>query len=435
MKTKTKSAVAENAAEIKVGDPIRFKAYSELLDDPYLQEGQIAYITSVTKDGKGHLLYDVTLEKGSKAGKDSLYPDEFEVLSEEEKSMLEIAADGMQDKKPVAKKSAKKPVVQEEDEEEEEIEEEEIEEDEEESEDEEEDADSDEEEEQDEEIEEEDEEEEIKAQAKALVASKKSAKAPAAKSKTTKQKSAAKKETKKAVKEVKEKVAPKEKGLIKSKEKDDYIMSFLKKFKQAPIAAAKELRKESDEKRFYLGGVLDYIWNNDVFEEEKNEDGSPVYSGFEGFGEFCENVIGISYRQAVNYQNVYRIFRSHGYGIEEVKRIGMTNAGILCPFLKDAEGEVDIDELLEYGSSHTNKEFRSYIQSKYEEAEIEGHGNRNKAKLVKFIFALFDDQAELINQAIQLAKEQAPIEKENATEGEIMSAALLHICETYMDAQ
>lgn len=196
-------------------------------------------------------------------------------------------------------------------------------------------------------------------------------------------------------------------------------------------AAALAIAKESEAKRFLLGGVLLYIQKTKVYEEEKDSAGVPRFTGQKGFAVFCEQYIGLSYSSAKLYQRIYANFTSMGLGVEDFRRVGTAKAREIVQMIELDFSKADVEEAIHIGETKTHEELHSHVSSKMQDAEIEGHGLRDKVKCTLYKFEVFADQEDIINAAIRLAMDNGDIKD---TDQNALGRAFVSICSDYLQA-
>lgn len=196
-------------------------------------------------------------------------------------------------------------------------------------------------------------------------------------------------------------------------------------------AAALAIAKDSEAKRFLLGGVLLYIQKTKVYEEEKDSAGVPRFTGQKGFAMFCEQYIGLSYSSAKLYQRIYANFTSMGLGVEDFRRVGTAKAREIVQMIELDFSKADVEEAIHIGETKTHEELHSHVSSKMQDAEIEGHGLRDKVKCALYKFEVFADQEDIINAAIRLAMDNGDIKD---TDQNALGRAFVSICSDYLQA-
>ncbi len=378
---------------------LRFTGYATQNNDPKLSPGAVIYFLKQARDDKNIPVYDVATTKKGKVAVESLYADEFEVVD----------ADSTPEAAPVAapakkKKTEFKKVVEEPG------------------------------------------EEQPAPKAKKAKAVKAEA-APAKKTKKEKVKAEAPVEVQEP-QEVQEPAAEAESvpavqpEAVKEVEDikpastpelgmDAVTLNLIQEHGGNACAAALAIAKDSEAKRFLLGGVLLYIQKTKVYEEEKDSAGVPRFTGQKGFAMFCEQYIGLSYSSAKLYQRIYANFTSMGLGVEDFRRVGTAKAREIVQMIELDFSKADVEEAIHIGETKTHEELHSHVSSKMQDAEIEGHGLRDKVKCTLYKFEVFADQEDIINAAIRLAMDNGDIKD---TDQNALGRAFVSICSDYLQA-
>lgn len=360
---------------------LRFTGYATQNNDPKLSPGDVIYFLKQARDDKNIPVYDVATTKKGKVAVESLYADEFEVVDgDSTPEAAPVAA-------PVKKKKAELKKVEEPG------------------------------------------EEQPAPKAKKAKAVKAES-APAKKAKKEKVKAevepapAVQPEAVKEVEDIKPASTP-ELGM------DAVTLNLIQEHGGNACAAALAIAKDSEAKRFLLGGVLLYIQKTKVYEEEKDSAGVPRFTGQKGFAMFCEQYIGLSYSSAKLYQRIYANFTSMGLGVEDFRRVGTAKAREIVQMIELDFSKDDVEEAIHIGETKTHEELHSHVSSKMQDAEIEGHGLRDKVKCTLYKFEVFADQEDIINAAIRLAMDNGDIKD---TDQNALGRAFVSICSDYLQA-
>ena len=398
--------VKQSAAEIDITKPLnladrqelRFTGYATQNNDPKLSPGDVIYFLKQARDDKNIPVYDVATTKKGKVAVESLYADEFEVVDgDSTPEAAPVAA-------PVKKKKAELKKVEEPG------------------------------------------EEQPAPKTKKAKAVKAEA-APVKKAKKEKVKAEAPVEVQEP-QEVKQSAAEVEPApavqpeAVKEAEDikpastpepgmDAATLDLIWEHGGDACAAALAIAKDSEAKRFLLGGVLLYIQKTKVYEEEKDSAGVPRFTGQKGFAMFCEQYIGLSYSSAKLYQRIYANFTSMGLGVEDFRRVGTAKAREIVQMIELDFSKDDVEEAIHIGETKTHEELHSHVSSKMQDAEIEGHGLRDKVKCTLYKFEVFADQEDIINAAIRLAMDNGDIKD---TDQNALGRAFVSICSDYLQA-
>lgn len=381
---------------------LRFIGYATQNADPKLSPGDVIYFLKQARDDKNIPVYDVATTKKGKVAVESLYADEFEVVD------ADSAAEAAPVAAPVKKKKAELKKVEEPD------------------------------------------EEQPAAKPKKVKAAKAEVVAPK-KGKKEKTKAAEPVEEPVEVQEPQEvqeaatEIEPaavvqpepvKEAADIKPASTpepgmDAVTLNLIQEHGGNACAAALAIAKDSEAKRFLLGGILLYIQKTKVYEEEKDSAGAPRFTGQKGFALFCEQYIGLSYSSAKLYQRIYASFTSMGLGVEDFRRVGTAKAREIVQMIELDFSKAEVEEAIQIGETKTHDELHSHVSSKMQDAEIEGHGLRDKVKCTLYRFEVFADQEDIINAAIRLAMDNGDIKE---TDQNALGRAFVSICSDYLQA-
>lgn len=375
---------------------LRFTGYATQNADPKLSPGDVIYFLKQARDDKNIPVYDVATTKKGKVAVESLYADEFEVVD------ADSAAEAAPVAAPVKKKKAELKKAEELD------------------------------------------EEQTAAKPEKVKAVKAEVVAPK-KGKKEKTKAAESVEESVEVQEAAAEIEPaavvrpepvKEAADIKPASTpelgmDAVTLNLIQEHGGNACAAALAIAKDSEAKRFLLGGILLYIQKTKVYEEEKDSAGAPRFTGQKGFALFCEQYIGLSYSSAKLYQRIYASFTGMGLGVEDFRRVGTAKAREIVQMIELDFSKAEVEEAIQIGETKTHDELHSHVSSKMQDAEIEGHGLRDKVKCTLYRFEVFADQEDIINAAIRLAMDNGDIKE---TDQNALGRAFVSICSDYLQA-
>lgn len=371
---------------------LRFTGYATQNNDPKLSPGDVIYFLKQARDDKNIPVYDVATTKKGKVAVESLYADEFEVVDGDSTSEAAPVAAPAKKKKTELKK-----------------------------------------------VEEPGEEQPAPKTKKAKAV--KAEAAPAKKTKKEKVKAEAPVEVQEPAAEVESAPAVQPEAVKEVEDikptstpelgMDAVTLNLIQEHGGNACAAALAIAKDSEAKRFLLGGVLLYIQKTKVYEEEKDSAGVPRFTGQKGFAMFCEQYIGLSYSSAKLYQRIYANFTSMGLGVEDFRRVGTAKAREIVQMIELDFSKADVEEAIHIGETKTHEELHSHVSSKMQDAEIEGHGLRDKVKCTLYKFEVFADQEDIINAAIRLAMDNGDIKD---TDQNALGRAFVSICSDYLQA-
>lgn len=283
---------------------------------------------------------------------------------------------------------------------------------------------------------------EIKADKKAAkkTAVKKTAAKKAPAKKAPAKKVAVKKAAKKAVKKTAAKKAPAKQAPAEKEEQEEaprakskYSAGVQKLIKtdHSALKAAKSLADRIQQTFWDLGGVLSYIRNRKSYMKMEDGKGNCVYAGNEGFAQYVEAELGIKYRKAMYYIDIYESF---------------TDAGVKKPEPILALGWAKAKELTKVITKENHKDWlkkagemsRDDLQATIRDTKVKassGEGTTNPpdetAKMSTFSFRVFEDQGGICKEALDKAMEEIDVEdNKNA-----LNAAFVHICTEWMSLQ
>ena len=131
------------------------------------------------------------------------------------------------------------------------------------------------------------------------------------------------------------------------------------------------------------------------------------------------------------YQRIYASFTSMGLGVEDFRRVGTAKAREIVQMIELDFSKAEVEEAIQIGETKTHDELHSHVSSKMQDAEIEGHGLRDKVKCTLYRFEVFADQEDIINAAIRLAMDNGDIKE---TDQNALGRAFVSICSDYLQA-
>lgn len=195
---------------------------------------------------------------------------------------------------------------------------------------------------------------------------------------------------------------------------------------------AKELAEAITGRFYELGGVLFAIRQDNFHETVKGEDGE-LLKGQPGFATYVSSVLGVEYRMAQHYMNVYAITRAAGLPESKVKALKFTKVLRLLPLIEG--GAISLENWDEWGTKAKElkgEAFDSAVKEAMVNANISRGASRGAtSNQVRFTFVLFDDRAKVLNAALALAEKDMP-PVEDGQEPHSNSAKLDHIVAEWM---
>lgn len=278
-----------------------------------------------------------------------------------------------------------------------------------------------------------------KTAAKKTAAKKTAAKKAATKKATTSDKKAEEKAKAKeaaAAKKLKEREkAAEEKAKLDALptfKKTTTITSTLKEYEGDALQAAYDYAEDQAKGSFVLGGLLAFIkrgnLQNQILSEEQGEDGEylPYYDAdLKGFNSYVDETLGIKAVKAAFLVRIYETF-SQITTEKKIESVGWTKLRELLP-LGDALTKENVDEWLKSAKELTTAELHESVKTELVDSGAETHGNKNKAKQVTRKLVFFEDQDNVVKEAIDIAKDA--IGGEDVSD----SQAFAHIAQVFLD--
>jgi hypothetical protein len=196
------------------------------------------------------------------------------------------------------------------------------------------------------------------------------------------------------------------------------------------IEAVEKLIEKQSATDFTVGGLLAKIEETAAFETLVDEYGVSKYgTGHRGFGKFVEEHLGMKYRKAKYLTGIYRICTERGITETQIAGIGWSRLKEALAALSDSDA--DIDEILEEAKNLPFDEFKAAMRKRVIDGGGRVHGN-TKADQVNFSFRLFNDNAQILTQALESAKSAIGVEGDDITAN---SQALTHIVNEWLSMQ
>jgi hypothetical protein len=175
------------------------------------------------------------------------------------------------------------------------------------------------------------------------------------------------------------------------------------------IATAAEIAESSEKTVFTLGGVLAYIKRNDshteILSDEKDEETGefiPLYpAGNKGFNLYVQDSLGIASRKADYFVNLYEKF-SQITTEAAISKIGWTKLREMLPLDLD---ESNVEEWLDYAKDASTSELKAEVTKTMVDSGGKQHGNKKDTLMVRRAFSFFEDQDNVVKEAIDKARE------------------------------
>lgn len=173
------------------------------------------------------------------------------------------------------------------------------------------------------------------------------------------------------------------------------------------LKVAKDLTDEIDCNYFKLGGVLAKIQDESWWEGE----------GFVSFQVYIQAELGMPYRKAMHLINIYDHLQESGIPYEKVKNLGWTKLKEIAPVIN----EENVDDWVDTAENMNNLQLMDEVKEfKQGETSDEDVAEKVKNAIKTKIFKLHQEQQEVVEEAIDAAKE--------ACGTEFDSVALEYIC-------
>ena len=166
------------------------------------------------------------------------------------------------------------------------------------------------------------------------------------------------------------------------------------------VTAARDTMEKIEEQYFTLGGLLSI-----VMREAKHVD-MGYADDKEGISDFFSTEIGVGYRQARYYIEIYENFRKAGLSEVELAGIGWTKARLMTDLLPDLN-EKQTASLLEKARKLSRDKFDAEVKKIREKTTGSENRREETVSATKYAFKLYEQEAEIVNTALQAAAEQA----------------------------
>lgn len=149
-----------------------------------------------------------------------------------------------------------------------------------------------------------------------------------------------------------------------------------------------------------LGGILSYIRNNQSYKKVE-VNGEFPYDQKEGFAQYVFDELGIRYRKAMYYIEIYEAFAPLGVDVESVLSLGWAKAKELT---KVVDGD-SVEDWVEMANNMGREDLKAEIKSRTVNASDEINPSQ-KSKLTSITFKVFDDQANVVGEALAKARDE-----------------------------
>jgi hypothetical protein len=220
------------------------------------------------------------------------------------------------------------------------------------------------------------------------------------------------------VKPTAKKTASKKKTTAKSTETQVDLLQDMDD--DTALATAKTLTERIQRTFWDLGGVLSFIRKNESHRKVE-VDGENPYDEKEGFSKYVYDELGLKYRKAMYYIEIYEAFAPLGVDVASVLALGWSKAKELTKVV-DAD---NVDEWVDLANSMGRDDLQAEIKSRTVDASDSTNDSKPTAKLTTITLKVFDDQAKVVAEAFAKAKESL---EEDASDSE----ALVHIVSEWL---
>ena len=188
------------------------------------------------------------------------------------------------------------------------------------------------------------------------------------------------------------------------------------------IVAAKRLIETAEKTYYTLGGVLAVISRDKLYAQVK-VNGEFPYAGNKGFEAFCEDHLNVRYRKAQYLINIYESFTQAGLTEAKIGSIGWSKAKELVSIL--AVEPQNADKWIETAKEGSTAEVAEAVKARLTKIGAKTHGNTKTVRTVTCKFKLHEDEGQVVEQAIKLAKEQADTDDDSQAFAHIIKEWLL----------
>jgi len=218
-------------------------------------------------------------------------------------------------------------------------------------------------------------------------------------------------------------------------QEDEEILKLVEEAGDELLDLAREMVEESSSVDYKLGGVLYHVRKSKAYQsldDRYTQTANPSIGQLSGFQLYTQEQLGVDYRKAMELISIYVNFNLAGLSGDTVAEIGWTKASKIARVLKDQiKAGVEIDKVGEIGEElvgaageQSVTELSETIRETYTEV---GGTKGEKKKTVKFLFKLFEDQAEGVKQVLESTMASMGFKKmEQAFEHIVMEWAAEH---------
>jgi len=206
---------------------------------------------------------------------------------------------------------------------------------------------------------------------------------------------------------------------------------------KSAVAAARALVKQGMISDYNLGGVLAKISRDKDYEKVVNPETGEKFEGQKGFSDFVESDLGIRYGKARYLIRFYETFSQiKGVSEEKLAAVGYAKAKEILDVV-EAKPE-DANKWLTDAKEEKLVDLQKKLGEAREELGIvrtpRGTTGRSGVDMVTVKFKAFNDQATIIEKAIEKAKVQIEV-TDNDTDDQVRQKAIVHIFSDWLDVQ
>lgn len=161
------------------------------------------------------------------------------------------------------------------------------------------------------------------------------------------------------------------------------------------MQTATDLVNKVNETFFTLGGVLAYIHAEGIYKTLGDK-----YAGNKGFALYVEEHLDIKYGKAMDLIKIYSRFTELGLDEKRITEIGWSKARVMASY---ANAD-NFDEILDLAANNTRDELLLICKKDYVNVSTgEKDELTERMASTKFNFHIFGDQAEVVQQALDVA--------------------------------
>ena len=167
------------------------------------------------------------------------------------------------------------------------------------------------------------------------------------------------------------------------------------------LSAAQAVASKISENYYTLGGILLHIERDSLHHSAGYTDPKT------GFNDYVSSELGIEYRKARYYMGMYARFTFLGIDADLVVRVGWTKARELMTL----EGREAVEDALRFAENNTREDVRDYVKDRAIASDPSAgrkssvESSTERAKVTSFKFTAFEENAQLVKDALAKAGE------------------------------